>query len=61
VGFFKKLGVKVEVIDARDLFFGAFGDHGSEESALAITAEFYKDVFGNLREQRGDLLLLGTI
>lgn len=63
VGFFKKLGVKVEVIDARDQFFGALrGITDPEEKREAITQTFYKDVFGKIVESSGaKCLLQGTI
>lgn len=63
VGFFEKLGVKVEVIDARKEFFAALrGITDPEEKREAITQTFYKDVFGKIvRESGAKCLLQGTI
>lgn len=63
VGFFEKLGVKVEVIDARKEFFAAIkGITDPEEKREAITQTFYKDVFGKIvRESGAKCLLQGTI
>ena len=63
VSVFKKLGVKVEVLDARKQFFGALkGITDPEEKREAITQTFYKDVFGKLvRESGAKFLLQGTI
>ena len=63
VGFFQKLGVKVEVIDARDEFFAALrGITDPEEKREAITQTFYKDVFGKIVQSSGaKCLLQGTI
>lgn len=62
-GFFKELGVSVEVVDARDAFFSALkGVTDPEEKREAITQTFYKDVFGKLvRESGAKHLLQGTI
>jgi len=59
---FKKLGVKVEVIDARKEFFGALkGLVDPEEKREAITQTFYKTVFGRVvRESKARYLLQGT-
>ncbi len=49
VRIFKKLGVKVEVINAQNKFFSALkGITDPEEKREAITQTFYKDVFGRL-------------
>ncbi|MDY0034003.1 MAG: ExsB family transcriptional regulator, partial [FCB group bacterium] len=49
VGFFAQLGVRVEVVDAREAFFGALrGITDPEEKREAITQTFYKDVFGKI-------------
>lgn len=62
-GFFEKLGVPVEVVDAREAFFGALrGITDPEEKREAITRTFYKDVFGGIvRESGATCLLQGTI
>ncbi len=63
VAVFKKLGVKVEIVDAQDKFFKALkGITDPEEKREAITQTFYKDVFGELVKNRGaKYLLQGTI
>lgn len=63
VAFFKKLGVKVEVIDARKEFFAALkGITDPEQKREAITQTFYKRVFGRLVKESGARYLLqGTI
>ena len=63
VSVFAKLGVKVEVVDAREKFFKALsGITDPEEKREAITQTFYKDVFGKLvRESGAKHLLQGTI
>jgi GMP synthase (glutamine-hydrolysing) len=63
VGFFRKLGVTVEVVDARDEFFAALkGITDPEEKREAITQTFYRDVFGGIvRESGAKCLLQGTI
>jgi len=60
---FRKLGVPVEVVDARQEFFGALkGITDPEEKREAITQTFYRHVFGRLVKQRGAKhLLQGTI
>ena len=62
VSVFKKLGVKVEIIDARKKFFAALkGVTDPEEKREAITQTFYKDVFGTLvKKSRAKFLLQGT-
>lgn len=62
VGVFRKLGVKVEVIDARAQFFKALkGIEDPEEKREAITQTFYKTVFGPLVKKSGaKFLLQGT-
>jgi len=62
-GFFKKLGINIEVIDARQEFFGALrGITNPEEKREAITQTFYKNVFGKIVKQSGaKYLLQGTI
>jgi GMP synthase (glutamine-hydrolysing) len=63
VGLFRKLGVAVEVFDARKEFFAALkGITDPEEKREAITQTFYKDVFGRLVKDSGaKVLLQGTI
>lgn len=62
VGWFRKLGVRVEVVDARDKFFrGLKGLTDPEEKREAITQAFYKDVFGPLvKKSAARFLLHGT-
>ena len=63
VGLFDRMGVKVEVVDAREEFFLALrGVTDPEEKREAITQTFYKRVFGRLvRESGSKHLLQGTI
>jgi len=63
VSTFKDLGVHVELVDARENFFGALkGIEDPEEKREAITQTFYKDVFGALvRQSAATYLLQGTI
>src|SRR4030042_468880 len=62
VGFFKKLGVMVEVVDAQNEFFAALkGITDPEEKREAITQTFYKKVFGRIVKESGaKYLLQGT-
>lgn len=62
-GFFRDLGVAVEVVDARDEFFAALkGVTDPEAKREAITQTFYREVFGRLiRESGAKHLLQGTI
>jgi len=62
-GFFKKLGVEIEIIDAREEFLDALkGINDPEKKREAITQTFYKKVFGRLvRESGAKFLLQGTI
>ncbi len=59
---FDELGVPVEIVDAKDVFFGALkGLTDPEEKREAITDSFYKKVFGDLvRESGAKYLLQGT-
>lgn len=63
VSVFKKLGVAVEIVDAKDKFFKALKSiTDPEEKREAITQTFYKDVFGRLvKEGSAKYLLQGTI
>ena len=63
VALFKKMGVRVEIIDAQDKFFSALeGITDPEEKREAVTQTFYKDVFGKLvQESNSRYLLQGTI
>ena len=60
---FRSLGVKVEIVDARQEFFAALkGITDPEEKREAITQTFYKNVFGRIvRESGAKHLLQGTI
>jgi len=63
VEWFEKLGVKVEIVDAREKFFaGLEGVTDPEEKReKGITQVFYKDVFAELVRQSGaKVLLQGT-
>jgi GMP synthase (glutamine-hydrolysing) len=62
-GLFGQMGVTVEVVDARQEFFGALkGITDPEEKREAVTQTFYKEVFGRLvRESGSKHLLQGTI
>ncbi len=63
VGLFEKLGVPVEVVDARKEFFAALkGITDPEEKREAITQTFYRNVFGRIVKESGARFLLqGTI
>ena len=63
VGFFRDLGVNVEVCDAKAEFFAALkGVTDPEEKREAVTQTFYKNVFGRLVKESGaKYLLQGTI
>jgi len=60
---FEKLGVPIEIVDAREPFFSALkGLTDPEEKREAITQTFYRDVFGDLVSKSGARFLLqGTI
>ena len=62
-GFFRALGVTVEVVDAREEFFAALrGVTDPEAKREAITQTFYRHVFGRLvRDSGAKHLLQGTI
>jgi len=63
VGFFQKLGVTVEVVDALKEFFAALkGITDPEEKREAIAQTFYRNVFGRIVKESGaKYLLQGTI
>lgn len=63
VRLFRKLGVTVRVVDAREEFFAALkGVTDPEEKREAITRTFYRDVFGRIvKESAAKCLLQGTI
>jgi GMP synthase (glutamine-hydrolysing) len=63
VGLFRKLGVAVEIVEARKEFFAALkGITDPEEKREAITQTFYRNVFNRLIKQSGAKhLLQGTI
>ena len=62
-GFFKNLGVDIEIIDAQQEFLDALrGITDPEMKREAITQTFYKKVFGRLVKESGaKFLLQGTI
>ena len=62
-GFFRALGVSVEIVDARKEFFAALkGIADPEEKREAITQTFYRNVFGRIVKESGAKhLLQGTI
>ncbi len=62
-GLFRKLGVAVEIVEARKEFFAALkGITNPEEKREAITQTFYRNVFGRLVKDSGAKhLLQGTI
>jgi len=63
VSAFKKLGIPVQLVDARKAFLGALkGVTDPEQKRQAITDTFYKKVFGKLVRQTGARFLIhGTI
>lgn len=59
VSLFKKFGVKVELIDAKKIFFTRLkGLRDPEQKREAITTAFYKDVFSELVRKSGARFLL---
>ncbi len=60
---FQKLGVTVDIVDARAEFFSALkGITDPEEKREAVTQTFYKKVFGRIvKESEAKYLLQGTI
>jgi len=63
VELFARLGVRVELVDAREQFFAALrGVTDPEEKREAITQTFYREVFADLvRKSGAKCLLQGTI
>lgn len=63
VRMFREMGIRVQVLDAKEAFFDALrGLRDPEEKREAITRTFYKDVFGGLFKRSGARFLLqGTI
>ena len=60
-GVFAKLGVKVEILDAKKKFFSALkGLVDPEEKREAITRTFYKTVFGPLVKKSKALAAAGV-
>ncbi|MCU0461389.1 MAG: hypothetical protein MUF36_05155 [Bacteroidales bacterium] len=62
-GFFLKLGIEIEIIDAQKEFLAALkGITDPEKKREAITQTFYKKVFGRIVKKSGaKFLLQGTI
>ena len=62
-GFFRKLGIRIEIIDAQKEFLKALkGITDPEKKREAITQTFYKKVFGRIVKESGaKFLLQGTI
>ncbi len=60
---FRKLGVEIDIVDAREEFLSALkGITDPEEKREAVTQTFYKEVFGRIvRETGAKFLLQGTI
>jgi GMP synthase (glutamine-hydrolysing) len=60
VGWFKDLGVTVEIVDAKDKFFTALKGvtDPEEKREKGITQVFYKDVFARLVKESGARVLL---
>ncbi len=63
VEFFQKLGVTVEIIDARKEFFAALkGITDPEAKREAVTQTFYRNMFGRIvKQSSAKYLLQGTI
>jgi GMP synthase (glutamine-hydrolysing) len=59
VALFETVGIPVEIVDAKKLFFDALkGITDPEAKREAITQTFYKDVFGTLVKESGARYLL---
>jgi len=59
VALFRKMGVKVKLVDAQDTFFKRLkGQTDPEKKREAITQSFYKDVFGAMVKKSGAAFLL---
>ena len=63
VSMFKNLGVSVEIVNSKEIFFNALRNiTDPEEKREAITKAFYKDVFGDLvKKGEAKYLFQGTI
>ncbi len=63
ISIFKKIGVNVQLVDAKKEFFNAFkGITDPEEKREVLTQTFYKNIFAKLvRESGAKYLLQGTI
>lgn len=63
VSIYKNLGVNVEIIDAKKVFFDALKNvTDPEEKREAVTSSFYKNVFGKLvKNSNAKYLFQGTI
>lgn len=54
VSLFKKIGIEVKLLDAKDIFFGRLeGLNDPEQKREAITQAFYNDVFKKLLKESG--------
>jgi GMP synthase (glutamine-hydrolysing) len=62
VDIFRKLGIPVEIVDAKDIFLRNLdGLLDPEEKRDSVSQSFYRDVFGPLvRESKARVLLHGT-
>jgi len=59
IATFEKLGVHVELVDAKNQFFEALkGVTDPEQKREAITTTFYRDVFGKIVKDSGSKFLL---
>nr|MDO8135643.1 ATP-binding protein [Candidatus Njordarchaeum guaymaensis] len=59
IAAFEKLGVHVELVDAKNQFFEALkGVTDPEQKREAITTTFYRDVFGKIVKDSGSRFLL---
>ena len=63
VSMFKNLGISVEIVNSKEVFFNALRNiTDPEEKREAITKTFYKDVFGDLvKKSNAKYLFQGTI
>ncbi|KPJ73211.1 ExsB family transcriptional regulator [Parcubacteria bacterium DG_74_1] len=60
---FQKLGIKVEIVNAQNIFFKALkGKTDPEEKRKAVATAFYKDIFREIiKEKKIKFLFQGTI